>query len=494
MQQRQPFPGRLEKNVLGVGVENGTIRIYNGFVDKQRNIYKRPGLLINQEIAAPGAVQAIYYWPAKGKYVAVVAGDIYAADSLTSAMTKVTTEGERLRSPGLVKIIDTGYWLYFCSTGGKMMIYNGTDAATFVTDAAAPTNVSSIATLNKRVIANDFGSNRIWYTDPASLTTPTDELTWSGYVEYGRINETVIGLDVSGGELVAFKRDTMQAFFDDGATPYKPILGSQQRYGLINANAMGAFQNALYFVAPDTTIYRLQNREIQDISTQYMGRELDGLLNVNTVSVFQLEKKIVFNFPDEDLTYIYDPVLKSWSNLTTFDSGVDKAFLATCATVTPAAGATNLWLIGGSDGVIFFWDPSVYTDAGNPIRFSVRTPHIDWGTLNRKQSTRLVVKVSTDSLRESQLPAVDIPPATRCVVYYHQIEFETGVSVSVTGLPTGFSATTVANVLTISGSTEDTTGSFPITIRVVDARGAVYEYTDSFVINDITDTLSIGVL
>lgn len=493
MPVKVPLQGRLEKNLISVAVEQGTLRLYNGFLDKKGSITKRPGLLLNQSIIASEKVQGLYYWQAKDKIVAVVGGDIYAADSLTETLVKVNTTGDSLEL-GIVKIVDTGYWLYFCSAGGgKMMIWNGSDPATFVTDGAAPASVTTITTLNKRVIANDGDTNKIWYTAPASLTTPTAELTWEGYIEYGRINESIIGLDVSGGELIAFKRDSMQAYFDDGKTPYKPLTGSQQKYGLINPSATGAFQNALYFVSPDTTIYKLENRQVSDISSEFMGQELNKLLNVNTASIFELDKKVIFNFPDEDKTYAYDPLLRTWSNLTSFDGGLDKSFLATSATVIRAAGSTNLWVIGAKDGSLYFWDPSVYTDAGTPIRFVVRTGHIGYNTLNRKASTRLVVKVSTEAFRESTMPEISFPHAQRCKLYNYTVTMPSGTSATITGLPTGFTASFVAPVLTISGSTENYVGESPVQVTIIDSRGAKYIYTDTFVVDD-TDELEIGVL
>lgn len=490
--RKHPTPGPLERNLLDVDVQTGTLELYNGLLEKSGAIIKRPGLMNNQTVPVAGPIQAIYYWYAKGKFVVVAGGNVWAANSPAGALSKVNTALDVL-SAGNVTIGDTGYFLYFASTGGgKMVCWDGTNPATYASAGAPPENVTSLTVLNRRVICNSLGTNQFWYTDPVSLTTPTDELEWTGYLEVGRTAEEVVGVAVNGGELIIFKRDMLQAFFDDGSTPYKPLLGSQQFYGLVNAAAIAPFRNHLFFVTPDQTVRLLANRDVTDISTKQMGRELRKVQNANNVVAFRLDRYVCFKFSDENLFYVYDPVLQSWSQFTSFSSGRDRAFIAECATVMLTIGETNSWLIGGSDGKTYFWEPAAYNDAGQPIHFLVRTPHFDWGTSNRKTSTRLVAKVSTEPLREIVSPDISWPNAVRCIVYYHQITLPEGVSVSISGLPDGFTATQVGQVLTISGSTEDYVGSTNVTVTVTDARGASYDLVRAFIVEDYD--IEIGVL
>ena len=489
--QRHPSPQKLEKNLLDVAVQRGLLELYNGLVDKSGSVRKRPGLFFNQQLTAPQGVQAIYWWPSKQKLVAVAAGRVYAADSPSSTLTRVSDDFSVL-ALGPAKIVDTGRWLYICSTSGRMIQWNGTDAATYVPDGVAPTNVSTITTLNQRVVANELGTNRFWFTKPPSLTDPDLALEWDSYVGVGRNNEEVIGLDVAGGELIVFKRDTITAYFDDGTTPYKPITGSQQAYGLISASAIATYNNALFFVSPDRTIRRLFNREIVDVSTPKLGRALDKLRNAGEAIVFVIDRLVLFTFPDDEKTFVFDPNLNAWSQFTTHYSGLQRDFFARCATTLPAAGQTNMWLLGCKDGSVNYWDSAAYSDAGNPITFLMRTPHQDWGTSNRKHTTRLVVKVSTETLRDLEIPEINFPPATRCVIYSESVTLPTGVTATVSGLPAGFTATQVGTTLTLAGITGSFAGSQPIQILLKDARGAVFTLDKTFIVNDFD--IEIGVL
>ena len=489
--QRHPSPGKLEKNLLEAAVRQGLLELNNGLIDKSGAVRKRPGLFFNQKIIQPGGIQAIYWWPARSKLVVVAGGRVYAAGSPAATLEQVS-DASSVLAAGPARIVDTGRWLYICSTSGKMVYWNGTDAASYVADGAAPTNVSAVTTLNQRVIANEKSTNRFWFTRPPSLTNPGAAVEWEGYLEVDRNNEEIIGLETAGGELIAFKRDSMQAYYDDGVTPYRPITGSKQKYGLISNSAFTAYENGLYFVGPDRIIRRLEARAVTDISTPEIGRALEKLGNAGEAVVFQLDKLIVFTFTADQKTFVFDPVLNAWSTFTTNYSGSQKDFFARCATTLPAAAQTNMWLLGCKDGSLNFWDAAAFSDAGNPIFFSIRTPHQLWGTSNRKHTTRLVIRTSSEPLRVADIPEVNFPPAIRCVLYNESVTLPEGVTATISGLPAGLSASQVGRVLTVSGITSSFAGSQPIVVIIRDARGASFTLDKVFTVNDFD--IEIGVL
>lgn len=500
--QKLPTPGKLEKNLIDSIAQQGTTDIYNGLVDKAGAIHKRPGLALNQEIDVEGGIQALYYWPSKDLHVAVAGGVVYATSSLTEAYASVT-ETDVTLAAGPAKIVDTGSWLYIAGTSGKIIKWDGgEDPADYEDDAVAPTDVSAITLLNQRIIANERESNKIWFTLPRSLTTPTAALEWSSYITYGRDNEEIVGLEISGGELVAFKRDSMQAFFDDAVTPLKPIIGSNKFYGLIAPSAICRMENALFFVSPDRTIRMLQDREVRDISTPEMGRELQKLKAFEDVVVYPLDLKIVFSVPGEDVCYVFDPILRNWSQFTSInDADEEIGFIGRCTAQVPAEGETDLWLVGGSDSNVYFWDYSSFNDNGNPINFLIRTPQQSWQTSNRKQSTRLVTRISTESLRgpDSPLERAYVSPSP---AYTHsEDEYEgsiiagTGYTITgVTGLPdylTAEAGTEPEDPWPLTGIlTENRTVSF--FVQVVDGKGANYNVPVSLPVLDEPITMVLG--
>jgi hypothetical protein len=489
--QRMPFPGKLEKNLLEYVTQGGSLELFNCYLDKAQAIHKRPGLFFSQQLNVVGGVQAMYYWAAKSRMVVVAGGKVYASSGLNSTLTSVSGT-LRLLELGPAKIVDTGYWLYICSSSGKMVQWNGTDQAIHVADGAAPINVSSITYLNQRVIANELGTNRFWYTSPPSLTAPTDALVWSGYLEYGRTGEDNIGVAAVNGELVVFKRDQFMSFFDDGSTPYKPITGSQHFHGLMSARAMELFDDALFFVSPDKEIRVISNREVRSASDGDLNRELSKLRNATDAVVLRLDRHMLFTFPNEERTFTFDPILGVWGQFSTFSSGSNKAFLARCSERLPTVGDTDSWVIGAEDSKVYYYDAGAYTDAGEPIRVMVRTPHNSWGTSYRKHTARLVMKVSTDQLRDPELFSLELPDAMRCVLYYEQLTLPEGVVISLSGLPSTFSYAQADNVLTISGTVTDFVGTKNVVVTVRDDRGAQYSFDRTLVISDYD--IEMGVL
>lgn len=489
--QRMPFPGKLEKNLLEYVTQGGSLELFNCYIDKAQAIHKRPGLFFSQQLNVVGGVQAMYYWAAKSKLVVVAGGKVYASSGLNSALTSVSGS-LRLLELGPAKIVDTGYWLYICSSSGKMVQWNGTDQATHVADGAAPINVSSITYLNQRVIANELGTNRFWYTAPPSLTTPTDALVWTGYLEYGRTGEDNVGVATVNGELIVFKRDQFMSFFDDGSTPYRPITGSQHFHGLMSARAMDLFDDALFFVSPDKEIRVISNREVRSASEGDLNRELSKLRNATDAVVLRLDRHMLFTFPNEEKTFTFDPILGAWGQFSTYSAGRDRAFLARCSERLPTVGDTDSWIIGAEDSKVYYYDAGAYTDAGEPIRVLVRTPHNSWGTSYKKHTARLVMKVSTDQLRDPELFSLELPDAMRCVLYYHQFTLPEGVVVSISGLPSGLTASQTDNVLTISGTILAFTGTATVTITVRDERGAQYSFDRPLVVSDYD--IEMGVL
>ncbi len=490
--QKHPFPGKLEKNLLETITRQGSVEIINGLLDKAGAIHKRPGLFFTQTINAVNGIQALYYWPAKEKIVAVAGGQVYAASNLADPLIQVSNYTAML-NPGTVRIADTGHWLYICSETGPMIQWNGVDEAIRVADGAAPINVSSVAVLNQRVVANELGTNRFWYTDPPSLTAPTAALVWSGYLEVGRTSEDIIGLGVAGNELIVFKNESLQAFYDDGSTPYRPITGSQHFFGLISASAFCKYEDALFFVSPDRQIRQLLNREIQNIGIESLATALDKLSEISTVTVFPLERWVVFNFHTDNLTYVYDPVLASWTQFSTFSQGADKAFLARNAASLPATNETSIWAVGANTGSMYMWDRSAYTDAGNPIHFKVRTAQQDWETGVRKHTTRLIVKVSTEAVRTANMPALNLPGCMRCVLYNFSTTLPLGVTAAISGLPTGLTASQVGQVFSITGTVTDYAGEKAIIVTLTDTAGRQYIDNRTFSVADKTG-ITVGVM
>jgi hypothetical protein len=104
----------------------------------------------------------------------------------------------------------------------------------------------------------------------------------------------------------------------------------------------------------------------------------------------------------------------------------------------------------------------------------------------------LVLKLSTETLGTIDIPDISFPVATRCSLYNHEIILPPGVTVTITGLPSGISASQVGQTLTISGAVSDFVGNADIIVTVKDTFGRTVRVPKSFIVNDFD--IDTGVL
>ena len=229
--RRLNAPKRLENNLLEVSATKGLVELVNGLLDKEGHAYKRPGLFRNRLVGTNGVkIDGLYWWNAKSKLLTVSNGKIFA--TATPKVEDENISGTNFLNQGMVQFADTGYWLYMAAGNGKMLKWDGLTATVEKeTDPVAPEHVSTVEAINTRIVCNQAGTNRMWYTKPASLTNPQSALEWEGYIEIDRTGEQIVGIKKIGSELYIFKERSVSAWYDDGVTPFHPIVGSERNIG-----------------------------------------------------------------------------------------------------------------------------------------------------------------------------------------------------------------------------------------------------------------------
>jgi len=359
----------------------------------------------------------------------------------------------------------------------------------------APEKVSVIESFNTRVLANEVGTNRIWYTLPADMTIPQNALVWDGYFEVDRNGEEIIGMKRLGSELIIFKKNSFNAYYDDGVIPFRHIVGSDTNIGLATRASLVAAGNSLIFLTHDRRIIKLQDRSPQDISTEYMQKRLASLTYIDDAIAYVLDDKVIFTFPTENKTYVYDLVYRKWSAFTDFKNGLDEEFIGRCAVELPAVGSSINYLIGSKNGWKYLFDHSMYTDDGGPINFLLRTTHLDWGTNNRKRSNRLTVKISLKNPYDldgiGTFPEeIAFPDAVRCDSYSFEPDLKDGFKItSVDDLPAGLSYNVATGI--ISGVITSFVGDHEISYTVTNPQGGSKTFKTPLVVKDLVFTVGV---
>jgi hypothetical protein len=473
--------------LLDTIVKQGAVDIWNGLIDQSGAIHKRPGLVLHQTPGISTGMKGIFWWEAKRRWVLVGDGNTYATDNLIVGFVKQNDDGNKLAG-GYSQFADTGEWLYICSETGQLLAWDGNLAPTLDPDAAAPTDVCSIAFFKGRVYAVLRDTNRIWYTTAVASTDPGLRLTWEGYIDVRRSGDPVIAIQDMGPELIVFKKGSVESYYyDDSIESIRPVEGSMQEYGLQSPRGFNLFTGQLYFFCSDRGIYQIRNRQIVPVSQQF-NSFLRTIPHADDARMFRVDHYLFLTFPTSDLTVVFDLDLGAWYRWSSFVRGTDREFIATCAATQP--GDANLFVLGASDSQTYFLDYNQFTDNGEPIHFLFRSNHYDHGTSNRKMAVRLVAKVALDSPRLNTRgiggipvpPAPELPEATRCTAYSYTFSAVEGYTVGVTGLPAGLTWNAVTR--TISGMVPCVAGTFPVGVYMIDSRGAHYRYTRNLIVND----------
>jgi len=485
-----PFPGALDKNLLDTIVKQGSVEIWNGYLDATGAIYKRPGLTLNQTIdTILFGVKGLYWWESKRRFVLIGDGNLFSAFSLVDNFVQISS-GLDILQDGLVQFADTGEWLYVASTAGKLMTWNGADAPTLDPDPGAPTNVSSVVFFKGRVYAAVKGTNRIWYTNGIASTDPGLQLAWEGFIDVRRTGDPIIALQDKGADLVVFKNSTTETYYyDDTIESIRPVEGSLQEVGLMSSRAFKLISGILFFVTNKQQVAKIENQSIQVISA-WMDSFLQGLTSTSDAYLVQVDKFLLVQFPTVDQTIVFDLQNQSWYRWSDFSQNKHRMFAVNCSTYQP--GGASQWILGNANGTTYFLDPQSFTDDGTLIRFSVQSLHYDHNTHNKKLAIRMTAKVALDFPGKPVLKPLTPDPVTRCSAYsftFPDYERE-GYTISVVGLPAGL--TYDGTTRTISGIVPCQKGDFPIGVYMIDERGARYRFSRILTVNDFDITLTFS--
>jgi hypothetical protein len=494
MPTRLPFPGQLDKNLLDTIVKQGSVELWNGFIDKTGAITKRPGLVLNQTPSVIRGITGLYWWESKRRYVLVGDGNVFS--SLGSALNFAqVNSGLNTLQAGLNQFADSGEWLYICSTAGKVLGWNGSSVEPDIEpDPVAPVDVCSIAFFKGRLYAAVRDTNRIWYTQAVASTDPGLRLAWEGFIDVRRSGDPILAIQDMGAELIVFKRSSLESYYyDDSIESIRPVEGSLQGHGLDAPRAFKLIDEKLYFLTQNKQLAKIENRTVSILS-QWVDSLFQAFRLTSDAYLVQSGKYLLVQFPTVDQTVVYDLDLGAWYRWSDFTFSKHKRLAISCSAYQP--GMANHWMLGHENNSTYFLDPQSYWDDGTLIRFSVTSLHYDHGTSNRKLATRMVAKVAIDlpSLPLGAYRGIPVPdppnpdPGIRCTAYTYTFPTYEGYVITATNLPAGLTYDTATQ--TISGTVPCQIGDFSIGVYATDERGARYRFTRTLTVADFTVTLT----
>jgi hypothetical protein len=124
-----------------------------------------------------------------------------------------------------------------------------------------------------------------------------------------------------------------------------------------------------------------------------IDRLLRGYARVDDCRGFLVDRWVVFTFPAAGATWVYDLLTESWQKWAKWNSGIGQyeGYLGQCSTYVTE---WNTLFIGGrKDGRVLITHPTLVSDIFEPIRTLYRSAHFDHGTMARKKSNRLMIRM-----------------------------------------------------------------------------------------------------
>ena len=379
----------LQQNVTQEAVSNAQVEMFDVFVDEFGYINRRPGLLQLVDLGTNAKVDGLYWWQEKEMLIAVSAGNCYSLD-VDGNSTNLGSGLERDTYVSFASANPSGTATLLIANGGR--IYKTTGSTlTVISDADAPTNVTTVTFLDQYILANNANTPSIHYS------AVNDPDTWqaTSIVTAETKPDNVTGIYSSYEDFIAVGTDSIETFYNDGSSPFTRRQGLFVDIGSISPYSFQRIDELWLFLDAKRRVVTLSNGTWKSISNE-IEKELQSLDTIedagSDIIFYNGRIFYVLHFPTEMKTFVYDLTFGSWYRwgLWNTSTSVYDRWLGN----THAYSKTwNTHYVGSrADGKIYKFNSSYQDDAGAEIRGKVVTGGITHGTLNRKSSERLMIR------------------------------------------------------------------------------------------------------
>lgn len=397
-----PLFGPVYRNVKGIELTDDSYELMDGYLDEKGYTVSRPGLLQALDLGQGEVpVEGLFWWPQKRSVIAVCNNKIFRVENVGGTLTAVDytavsgpgTFSRPVFAIGVDSNIVTPTTYGFVCAGANILIASGIGTAlssfALVPDADAPTYVSHIDFIDGYVVATT-GKGFFQYSD---LNDPS---SWSAasFATAMRNPDDILALKVFSRQIFLFGNLTTEIWENDGVSPFAPTPGGYLQAGIIAPHSVVTNDDAIYWL-DNTRHFVSYSSGLQRISTPY-DAEIQSFDTVADCVGKRIEIAgkpfLVFQFPAEQRTLVLNTAQRTWSEWGSWDLANARYthWLGSSYCYSPDWG---MHLVGGRDGKIHKMSPNYYSDNGDLIRLKRTTGHIDYGTLARKRSKELRIRI-----------------------------------------------------------------------------------------------------
>ena len=362
-------------------------------------LYGTPGLTTRVTLSSSNGIKALFYDTATRRIFAVKrrTNGVVRLSELITTNNLADTEADR----GLLLAAADGadmtptsissngtQLLIVCPEATKAFVFTfATNVLTEVTDDVGETNPKWGVYLDGYFIALD--ENGKFY-----LSGINDGLTWDAtdVATPESSPDTATMLMTHRGFLWIFGSDSVEIWRNTGDVdfPFAPIKYQTIRTGLLFTYSVAQIDNSLFWVSRSASgpakIVEARGPEPQTISSPAVTASIQAKTVGGTAPVAWSHQHLghsfyVLTFPDDDLTWAYDPELgkdHGWHERMYLNGSDEEAHRGRCcAFVGGEDGAASAHLVGDrGSGKIYAMAMDTYTDAGDAIRRIRRAQHL----------------------------------------------------------------------------------------------------------------------
>lgn len=344
---------------------NSVERVVNGYVKlvpegkQQTPVYGTPGLIS----WCTGLNAAVRGW----RYIKGVLWVVGGTGLYSVSSAGVETYRGDIPGTELVTMAGDGTNVVVVADGGEIYVWNGTVVAA-VTDPDAP-DASWVEWQDGYFIFGTEDSDE-WFI--CALDDPTNYDALDFTAAEWQPDNLYRGISVRR-TLWLFGVDTVEAAQNVGGADF-PFARYDDIFidvGLAGIHAVTHSNDAIFFLASDKTVRRIDGLSAVPISDDYVKTIIEGWSDVSATvaSAHIWENRLMIGFRNPDGAIFYDQSTERWHERKS--QGSDTTLYRQ---ILPAYG--KVLCASASEGTIYYYDKDTFTEDGAVLPFEVVTPFV----------------------------------------------------------------------------------------------------------------------
>lgn len=340
------------------------------------------------------------------QFIVDVTSDRYVRalpDTSPSAFNVVSTSDVTTQLAGMARATFVIGDLYVYMAGGGQILRWTNDGNPPSTLSSSPLNVTHIASLGQRLIANDkLNPSNIFWTDigegqwtswPGANVTTADARP-----------DPIVGIYENANELFVYGTETTQVYAvgSDPTLPFETVTtintGLGAPYGVCK------LKTTMVILDDERRVVNGDGRS-EEVWSDAIQKTLDRLTTVSDCWIYREHRgqqlDIVLRFPTEKRTFVYSMKGQKWRERDYYTAPFHGDFPVAAHVFWPRY---NYNLFGSTTSGLLYLDESSRQDLGGPMVCERTCGWSDYGTRNRKRFGRVRVFMRRGTAAQGATP------------------------------------------------------------------------------------------